>query len=51
MDIKYPERPAIHAIWAAGILVALVLAMIVMSSVSDRSSEPDAPATATAPVE
>lgn len=51
MDIKYPERPAVHAIWAAAILVTLVIAMIVGSIVSDRPSEPDLPAAATAPVE
>jgi hypothetical protein len=51
MGIKYPERPARHALWAAAILVALVVAMIVGSIVNDRPSEADMPAAVTAPVE
>lgn len=51
MDIKYPERPASHALWAAAILVALVVAMIVGSAVRDTAPEQDLPAAATAPTE
>lgn len=51
MDIKYPERPARHALWAAAILVTLVIAMIIGSMLSDTASEPDMPAAITAPTE
>lgn len=49
MDIKYPERPAAHALWAAAILVTIVAAMIVGSMVSDTASEQEMPAAVTAP--
>ena len=51
MDIKYPERPAVHALWAAAILVTIVAAMIVGSMVGDTESEQNLPAAVTAPSE